>query len=30
MSPDDRRAVTVPFRPADGGVLANFPIVLAA
>ena len=30
LSAEDRRAVTVPFRPADGGVLANFPIVLAA
>ena len=27
---EDRRAVTVPFRPADAGVLAHFPIVLAA
>jgi protocatechuate 3,4-dioxygenase beta subunit len=30
LSAEDRRAVTVPFRPGDGGVVASFPIVLAA
>lgn len=30
LSPEDRAALTVPFRPGDGGLQASFPIVVAA
>ena len=30
LSPEDRAALTVPFKPGDGGLHASFPIVVAA